>query len=473
MLNPILQQIKSHFDKIITDGKADFGPDPNSMWMASLDVRTGKYPDPPPDDENQRIHHYAHAPGGVNAYWDQPHLVAAHVLSQIIGDLRYAEAVDSYLRDFLQRSISYYDLFLWGDHYYYHTARGEVVMVAPRRPPEALQTHRITGFLNELRPITPAWELFWQVDPAATERCIRAMGSYHIVDTQTGAYNHHADQQAGYNFLETGAVLVESLAWLYAKTQDTSLHERALRIATFSFDSRNQDTGLLPVASVSNRWDEHTSTTEVGLWAMAMIRAAAYTNDQTFRDMAQNAVSAYLLYGWDSETERYFGRLNTDDGTPQRDLFEGEDLIANQPRAYSDIWNGWFPSHDYPLALAEVCCALYEHSGQHEFEIAIHRWGSIIHASLAENTPPVRYAEHFGRAIHFLLRASKSFVDQPYRMWAAGLADEAIDLLFAHDMFRSNTSEDRYHAVDGMGFLLLALMELETNQPLELMGLGF
>lgn len=472
MLNPIIQQIKRHFDRIITHGRASFGPDPNAMWMASLDVRTGQVPESPPA-ANQRIHHYAHTPGGVNAYRDQPHLAAAHVLSQITGDTRYVGAVADYLRDFLKRCVAHDGLFLWGDHYYFHAENGDVVLVAPRRPPESLQTHRITGFLNELRPIPPAWDLFWQIDPQATERCIRAMGHYHVYDERTGAFNHHADQQPGYNFLECGAVLVESLAWLYARTRDDSLHQQALNIARFSYESRNHDTGLLPVASVSNRWDQHTSTTETGLWAMAMLRSAAYTDDETFTHMAQRAVSAYLLYGWDSEQQRYFGRLNIDDGTPQRDLFEDEQLITNQPGAYSDIWNAWFPSHDYPLALAEACTALNEINPQHEFEVAIHRWANLINDSLHNDELPVRYAEQFGRAIHFLLRASKSFPNGPYRMWAAGLADEALDTLFIHDMFRSNTGEDRYHAVDGVGFLLLALMELETRQPLDMMGFAF
>jgi len=37
------------------------------------------------------------------------------------------------------------------------------------------------GDLHEARPITSARDVFWQHDPAATERCIRAVAAGYIV----------------------------------------------------------------------------------------------------------------------------------------------------------------------------------------------------------------------------------------------------------------------------------------------------
>ena len=39
-------------------------------------------------------------------------------------------------------------------------------------------------------------------------------------------------------------------------------------------------------------------------------------------------------------------------------------------------------------------------------------------------------------------------------------------------MFRSHASEDRYDAVDGVGFLLLALIYLETGKKPDTLGFG-
>ena len=50
------------------------------MWMASLDIRTGAYP-----ENDMRPAHIPHrhdraidAPKGCSLYWDQPAVVAAH-----------------------------------------------------------------------------------------------------------------------------------------------------------------------------------------------------------------------------------------------------------------------------------------------------------------------------------------------------------------------------------------------------------
>jgi hypothetical protein len=39
-------------------------------------------------------------------------------------------------------------------------------------------------------------------------------------------------------------------------------------------------------------------------------------------------------------------------------------------------------------------------------------------------------------------------------------------------MFRSHASEDRYDAVDGVGYLLLALIYLETGKKPDYLGFG-
>ena len=40
-------------------------------------------------------------------------------------------------------------------------------------------------------------------------------------------------------------------------------------------------------------------------------------------------------------------------------------------------------------------------------------------------------------------------------------------------MFRSHAGEDRYDAVDGVGYLLLALIYLETGRKADYQGFGF
>jgi uncharacterized protein YyaL (SSP411 family) len=75
------------------------------------------------------------------------------------------------------------------------------------------------------------------------------------------------------------------------------------------------------------------------------------------------------------------------------------------------------------------------------------------------------YAEDYGRAIHFLVRASRSLERPEYRQLARRIADEAVKHLYIVEagMFRSHPSEDRCDAVDGPGILLLALLYLDSD----------
>jgi hypothetical protein len=40
-------------------------------------------------------------------------------------------------------------------------------------------------------------------------------------------------------------------------------------------------------------------------------------------------------------------------------------------------------------------------------------------------------------------------------------------------MFRGHAGEDRYDAVDGVGYLLLSLLYLETGKRADYLGFGF
>ena len=48
-----------------------------------------------------------------------------------------------------------------------------------------------------------------------------------------------------------------------------------------------------------------------------------------------------------------------------------------------------------------------------------------------------------------------------------------MEVLFDDGMFRGHPGEHRYDAVDGVGYLLLALIALETGQEPDLMGSGW
>ncbi len=445
-----LRQCQSHLQGLIAAAAAEPGGD---FWPSVVDVRTGRRPNIP--HTPQRVYRLIGAPSGSTLYWDQPQVVAAYVLSDMTGDSQYAEAADGYLDAFLSRCVSNDGLFQWGNHQYYDVFEQEVVSFH-------------NGY-HELRPITPAWEVFWRRAAAETETYIRVMTERHLYDPANGGFNRHDDRKKDHAFLEAGGILCESSAWLAGKTGDGELAATARRVAGYSFAHRHRRTGLTPNEPDHGRWDSRVSTSEIGLWAQCLLRAADYTGDPALRDMAASAVEAYLNHAFDPDSGRYFGQVNLETGEPTIPEKPGY-----WPRTYAEPWNtDQWPTHDYPMSTAEACLTFYRLTGDSVWRDHAQRWATDVVRHRPSRAGTWSYAENYGRCIHFLARAGRE-LDQPrYLKDARGLADEAVASLWENGMFRGYPTTPLYEAVDGVGFLLLALMSLETRRPTDLCGFGF
>jgi len=462
--------VRAHLDSMLQFGLANFGPDPNAMWVSSLDTQTKQMSgeEHAPGIE-KRVYRNIDAPGGSTLYWDQPVVVAAHALSAVSGETSYALAADNYTRGFLSRCVAPNGLFLWGNHYFWDVARGQTVWFGGTEDPKPCNMAEETSPYHETRPIPPAWKTFWRISPEATERCIRMMGEWHVVDAQTGCFNRHADRRRSCAFLESGGIICEALAWLAARVNDSTLTELALQVARYSFENRGATTGLLENNPTETRWDKHVCTTEVGLWAGSLLRAEKLTGRSEFGEMADAAMRAYLHFGFDNDSGKYYGRVRVADGAP---MLETKKTLY-EPSEYSELWNALFPTHDYPFSFAQTCLELLKRTNDEVYREAVLRWVKIIEDELPANNGKGAYAEHYGRCIYFLWGAGKFLNDERIKQLAHTAAREAIDVLFENDMFRTHPGEHRYDAVDGVGFLLLSLIALETNNEPELMGFGF
>lgn len=444
-----LPKIESHLENLMS-AVVDLD---RPMWPSVLDVRTRRYPEG--KHVPQRVYRLIGAPRGSTLYWDQPMVVAAYALSELTGKPQYAQAVDSYVDAFLSHCVEENGMFRWGNHAYYD--------VFERKPISFAKGH------HELRPITPAWDVFWRHAPERVTRYIRTMADRHVYDPATGGFNRHDDKKKGHAFIEAGGILSESLAWLYRKTGDSDLQKTALQIARYSYCHRDASTGLVPNEPDMGRWDSKVCTTEIGLWAQCLLRAGDYTSNDEFIEMARSATRAYLNYAYEKESGRYFGQISIRDGQPVVPREKGY-----WPGKYSDPWNtDQWPNHDYPMSVAESCLSLYTLTGESAFLDGIGRWAHIAVMGSPGQTGRWAYAENYGRCIHFLTRAGMQLDDERLLANAMHLADEAVDRLFEHGMFKGYPLGNVYESVDGVGFLILALMLLETRRTIKMYGFGF
>jgi hypothetical protein len=465
--------VQSHFDKLLTRGLDTYGPQHTRMWMASLDTRTGQYPenDTRPPHIGKRVYRNIDAPRGCSLYWDQPSIVAAHALTTLTQNSTYSQAADDYIRDFLARCVASNGIFLWGNHYFYDAFIDKTVKFPGSGIPYPVDFATETGDYHEIRPLPPAWGAFWRVDPVATARAIRAAALGHIANSATGQFNRHADNRHGCAFLEHGGTLIQAVAWLHARQPCPDLLDLARATARYSFTHRHPSTGLLENNPAESRWDKHTSTTEVGLWAGCLLQAHQWISQPEWAQMAQAALKPWLLHGYDPAARKYYGRLRVSDATP---IFDPP-ATDYEPGNHADLWRPLFPAHDYPMSFAQAVLALYRLTGDPDCQQSCLRWRNAIQASLPARAGLGGYAEHYGRCIHFLLDCAQAFPDQSDRFLplAHRLAREAVETLFEHGMFRGHPGEHRYDAVDGVGFLALSLLWLDSGSRPDPLGMGW
>ncbi len=71
------------------------------------------------------------------------------------------------------------------------------------------------------------------------------------------------------------------------------------------------------------------------------------------------------------------------------------------------------------------------------------------------------YAGKYGRTISFLLHMFILTGDRQYLNSARSMANIAIDKLYHKGLFRGHPAKPYYEAIDGVGYLLYALLELD------------
>jgi len=75
--------------------------------------------------------------------------------------------------------------------------------------------------------------------------------------------------------------------------------------------------------------------------------------------------------------------------------------------------------------------------------------------------PEGTYAGLYGQSVSFLLHMYLLTGEPHYLCLARGTADDAIARLFHNGLFRGHPAKPYYEAVDGVGYLLYALLQLD------------
>lgn len=463
---PYREYVRQCMDRLIGSGTDRYGAVRSPMLVSIIDVRSGECPEDPLllDEAYRAIRRGRRAPAGSNLHFDQATIRAMLALSHISGDRRYAEAANAYLRYFMDHLVDDKGLFWWGWHRHYDVFKD-----------------KMTGHLGDVHEIhiqEPIWPELWAVNPKAVTREIEAIWQWHVIDKKTGEVNRHADGRRGCDFAMTAGEILESFAFLYSKTKEPVWLERAKLVADYHWRARDPKTGLIPNRpnAGANRFDGgHFDTSIAGLYGRGLLRAGELTAQAIFTRQAVHHLKAYAKYGYDSSTKSFWGSLNLD-GTPVPGPRKPGGYAQYEPLGAIDPWQPYAAGYEMPLPAAQCYALAYHVTREAVLLETAQRWADYLrrawpprnanrdgwYAAYSKQWAPLgTYAENYGRTISLLLALDRLTGDRQYRQFARDVAQEAVSKLHYRGWLRGHPGKPYYEAHDGVGFLLVALVQLD------------
>jgi len=453
-------------DLLRTHGTDRYGKVHSPMLMAILDVRTRTCPENPLklDEAWRVIRRGRRAPAGANLYMDQPTLRAMCELTEATGEPRHAAFAREALAYCLTHMVDERGLLWWGWHRHYDAYRD-------RKTGHA-------GNHHEIHVQQADWPLLWDVNREAVTREIEAIWTWHICDKTTGECNRHADGRRGCDFAMSGGEILYAFAFLHSKTRDPKWLDRARLVADYYWKTRDPKTHLIanrPNAGRSRFDGSHFDTSIVGLTCRSLLRAYELTKEPRFRHHAVVYLKTYAHYGYDPEAKQFWGTLRLD-GTPEPGPRVPSGYAGYEPRGHIDLWEPYVAGYECPIYAAQAYAHAYELTRDPVLLEAAKRWAHCIrrawpprrclaatwYAGYARDwAPHGTYAGLYGRTVSFLLHLHALTGEAAHLDLAKAVANEAVSRLYYKGLLRGHPRKPYYEAVDGVGTLLRALLQLD------------
>ncbi len=456
------QHVRTCLDTLMEHGRDTYGPKETPILVSILDVETRTCPqDPAIGDEPWRvIRRHRRNPAGADLSTDMPTLTVMKTLGEPYAAFANKYAA-YYLREVLPKKRG---LLCWGWHEYYDVFEDKC----------HFDQHELHSGLDVID-----WELLWQADAEATQQQLDAMWKWHVIDKKTGEINRHGDGKRGCDFSMSAGAMIEAFSFAHAKTGEAAWLERARLLANYYWERRHPETDLIPERpnAGTERFDGgHFVTAVTGTYCNALLKAFQRTQEPLFRDHAVAYLGAYAKYGYDEQAKAYWGSLHLD-GTPNDLPTEPDGYAKYEPRGYLDLWKPYLLGYQHPLLTGVAYLKAYELSKDAAMLENAQRFADWVlrerpgKGGIREDTwygeyaktlaKEGTYAGSYARAIQLLLGVHRATGNARYLSGAREYADEAVAKLYHNGLFRGHPAKPYYEAVDGVGLLLQALMDLD------------
>jgi len=386
------------------------------------------------------------------------------LLTQQSKHPRYARAADEILRYWLTNLVDDRGMLWWGWHRHYDVF-----------------TDKMTGHAgnhHEIHVQQIIWPELWRVDAEATLREIEGIWQWHAIDKSTGEINRHADGHPGCDFAMSGGEMLAAFAFAFHKTGKQVWLDRARLVADYYWQRRETLTNLIanrPNAGRDRFDGGHFDTSIAGLHCRGLLLADRWTGDRAFRDYAAAYLSAYARLGFDEQAGQFWGSLRLDGGP-----VPGPRVVGNyaqyEPRGHIDLWEPYAAGYECPIYAAQAYAMAFEATDDPELLTAARRWADCIAATppgpcqtetwygpyARQWAPHGTYAGLYGRSISFALHLAALTGEPRFTDLAKRLGRQAIVRLYYRGLFRGHPCKPYYESIDGVGYLLVALLQLDA-----------
>jgi len=459
--------VRKCVDLLIEHGTDRYGKTRAPILVSILDVQTRDCPENPQrlDEAWRVVRRERRNPAGANMLTDQPLLKTMYALSAATGDEKYATFARAYADYYMKNLGDEKGLFWWGWHRHYDVFK------------DVKTGH--AGNHHEIHAIHSIdWESLWNANPQAVRKAIEAIWQWHVIDKKTGEINRHGDGRRGCDFSMSSGAFIEAFAFLYAKTKEDVWLDRAKLLADYYWTRRNRQTDLFPERpnAGQGRFDGSSFVTAItGPYCHSLLKAHELTGEKVFKTQAVALLKAYAKFGFDQETGKFWGALKMD-GTP----FPGPRVIGGyaqyEPRGHLDLWEPYVAGYQFPIYTAQAYAYAHQLTEDEELLTAAKRFADWI----AKNPPSqgcmreswyqgyaTAYAPQgtcagkYGRTISFYIHLYVVTKNDQYLDQARKMADIAVKKLHHKGLFRGHPAKPYYEAMDGVGYLLYGLLELD------------
>lgn len=434
-LPAIKDAVEAHLGYVTDYCLDEYGKDETGIWLGQIDIRTSKLPSVQSLKDAKTDSTIW--PFG-NLLLDQPTMVAAVEMGRRTGCKCYQDSITRYLRDQLKRMkpgtsdsfqvmlTSDYDLirdqFVGNENSWPNWQYLPAWEILNRESPEAFRVH-LENMLQNTN------EILQRVD-APKDRSESA-------EANKSADSGHPIRTLAAERWMSRSSTVSTLLWManHFESESDSLLAQALPLAKLSEVDR-QTFHQLPLGIRANWLNAVTSHPSLAP-QLSMI--------QQQLPLPESANSVGIT-----------SKLNKP---------EAETAGASPDRF----------SFDDDCRYAEVCLTAWKQTHQQAWLDETKRKLLEIETRIIEQQSLFTRAETYGRAIHLLNRYSQLTNEERYKKRADSLANQAMKDLYEPrlGMFRSRTEIDFCDSRDGIGFLLLALLALDGDDPTEASSLRF